>query len=55
MYNKRIVFKNLIDDKLNSYQLFHKVFDRIIFLIYFDRNRILYININFLKQYNLIL
>ena len=46
-----MIINNFIDEKLNSYRLLQKVFNKIFFLIHFNRNRVLYIDVNASKQY----
>ena len=50
IYSQRTVLENFIDEKFNSYRLLQKTFNKINFLVYFDRDRVLYIDINVLKQ-----
>ena len=50
IYSQCTVLKKFIDEKFNFYRLLQKVFDKIIFFVHFDRNRILYIDINVLKR-----
>ena len=50
IYNQHTILKKFIDEKFNFYRLLQKVFDKIIFLVYFNRNRILYIDINVSKR-----
>ena len=50
IYNQRIVLKNFIDEKFNFYRLLQKTFSKISFFIHFNRDRVLYIDINVLKQ-----
>ncbi len=39
-------------EKLNSYRQLQKFFERVDFLVYFDRNQILYIDIDVFKKRN---
>ena len=50
IYNQRIVLKNFINEELNSYRLLQKAVNKINFFVHFNRDRVLYININALKQ-----
>lgn len=50
IYNQKIVLKSSIVEKLNFYKQLQKFFERVEFLVHFDRNRILYIDIDVFKQ-----
>ena len=50
IFNQRTVLENFINEKFNSYRLLQKVFNKINFFIHFNRDRVLYIDINTLKQ-----
>ena len=46
IYNQKIILKSSISKKLKSYRQLRDFFDKINFLIHFDRDRTLYINID---------
>ena len=50
MYSQTIVLKFSTNEKLNSYCQLQKFFTRVEFLIHFDRNRTLYIDIDVSKR-----
>ena len=50
IYNQKIILKSLISEKLKFYRQLRDFFDKINFLVHFDRGRTLYINIDALKR-----
>lgn len=49
-FNNQITFDDLIFKKLNSFEQFQKTFNRTIYLIHFNKQRVLYINVNVFKE-----
>ena len=49
-FNNRILFKNFILEEINFFEQLQKVFNRIIYLVHFNKQRILYINVNAFKK-----
>ena len=50
IYSQRIVLKSSINEELDFYRQLQKFFDRIDFLVHFDRSRTLYIDIDASKR-----
>ena len=50
VYSKKTVINNLSIEKLQSYRLLQKTFNKISFLVHFNSNRQLYIDINVFKR-----
>ena len=52
LYVNKTILKFFTKAKLNSYRQLQKIFNKTKFLIHFDRNRVLYIDIDVLKRRN---
>ena len=50
IYSQRTVLENPTDEELNSYRLLQEAFSKASFLVHFDRDRVLYIDIDASKQ-----
>ena len=49
-YSQKIILKNSFDEKFEFYQQLQKFFFNAEFLVHFDKNQILYIDINVFKK-----
>ena len=50
IYNHYIILNLFINDEFNLYRLLQKIFEKVNFLIHFDRDRTLYIDIDIFKK-----